>query len=83
MKKYKIVTYDLLGNDEDGYEINDCFSTETIELDPQNMSDFQIIQMMDFINPKDVEITSNSDIYTLYFQTIDTGKPLCMLQIME
>lgn len=35
MQTFDVITYDLWGNDRDGYEVNDAHKSGTIDIDPE------------------------------------------------
>jgi len=81
--RYKLYTYDLWGNDKDGYQINDYYEQSDIYevIDPDNDSD--LISMIDFTNPESIEINhSESCNDYIYFQT-HAGKPVCELRRID
>jgi hypothetical protein len=46
MTTYRLYSYDVCGNDADGYEVNDVFKTsETYELD-ESLTDSELIQSL-------------------------------------
>ena len=87
MQHYRLYTYDLWGNDEDGYEVNDVYRSTKIELDPVNMTDSEILDVMIkeeiFESIQNVEIAISSDDEVWYFVTKDQGKPLCELRLED
>lgn len=81
-ENFKLYTYDLHGNDTDGYTINDYYYQDTIQLqDIENLSDEDIIAEIDFLEPDKIEITLDSDNDHLYFANRKTGSPICELRI--
>lgn len=46
MSRYEVITYDLWGNDKDGYAVNDAFISGVISINAENMDDKQIIQAL-------------------------------------
>ena len=46
MPKYRLHTYDVWGNNIDGYQVNDCFRTSTIIEIPDSISDSGIIRKL-------------------------------------
>ncbi len=78
---YKLYTYDLWGNDEDGYDINDYYTHSDTFVITDDMTDKEVIALLDFNQPETIEIDSNySDSETFYFVDNVTGKPICELR---
>lgn len=81
-RRYKLCTYDVWGNADDGYDVNDIHETSTIvELDP-NASDAAILQALgDATGAK----TSNVEVDmpdedTVWLTDKRDGKPLAELR---
>jgi len=77
--KYEYISYDVWGNDADGYEVNQSFTTgEYINLDPYASDNEILVSLIkqDFIKDSisfdAVTITGESE-YSLYFDY--NGKP--------
>ncbi len=72
--KYRVYSYDVWGNEKDGYEVNDCFySGETTKLH-KGMTDNQIIKKLKkegiinkWIKNHCVSISGEEE-YSLYFE---------------
>lgn len=90
-KLYQVWTYDLWGNDEDGYEVNDRYKNEKVfipnrvldgsDLDLcKYLAEQDVIVLADSVKPEDIEITGESE-YTLYFSY--QGKPDFELERIE
>jgi hypothetical protein len=77
--RYQLYTYDVWGNEKDGYEVNNIFSTNAIyELD-ENMTDKEIVKALKDqglikkgIHTSSIEIDGEMD-YTLYFDDVKGG----------
>jgi hypothetical protein len=73
-KNYRLYTYDVWGNEKDGYEVNDCFKTsEVYEID-NDLSDKDLIKSLKTqglikkgIHAKSITIDGEPD-YTFYFE---------------
>lgn len=82
-KIFQVWTYDLWGNDEDGYTVNDRFKNEQVfipntVLDGSNvdlckyLAEQGTIVLTDTLKAEDIDINGESD-FTLYFEY--EGKP--------
>ncbi len=80
-KKFRLHTYDVWGNAEDGYDVNNTFRTpDVVELNPE-WSDREIFKAMQAAgllpDPSIVEIDNGaSDETRIEFQRKEDGKPL-------
>ena len=83
--KYELISYDVWGNDDDGYEVNQSYYTgQTVILDPDlyddQITDLLIIQGLIYESSRG-RITYDGDAeYSLYAECNDTGKPLFELR---
>lgn len=80
--KYRLITYDVWGNNEDGFYVNNRFRTETILDIPSEESDDKIIGVLkekgiltDKANKNNVQIDGESD-SVLFFTDSERGMPL-------
>lgn len=75
MKKYEIFDYDVWGNDEEGYSVNDVFQTGIVIY--TDTSKASICKKLGLDDPYkiDVDATHEGVIYIDY-----DGKPYCELQ---
>ena len=88
--KYNLYTYDLLGNDEDGFEVNDVYlNTSNIELDDCDLETdytlFAALKKQNLVNDTvgidklnldwQEDVNGNFTIYIDY-----DGKPACELR---
>lgn len=90
MPVYKIVTYDVWGNDESGYEVNAAYSTgctikvETDASDRVILKALQDIGYLLDIKASDLVIEGEdwgeSENYSLYLMDESNGKPLLELR---
>ena len=81
--KYKLYTYDLWGNEEDGFIINDYYAhSDTFEID-ENMTDEQIIELLEFVNPNSIMINEIGFPENIYFLLARNQKPLCELRLIQ
>lgn len=86
MKTYKVHTYDVWGNKNDGFEVNDVYpSCATIEL-PDDATDADIVRALKdvgVINAKcrtsSFEVDGETD-YTMYVNYLPIGYPVCELR---
>jgi hypothetical protein len=86
MNTYKLYTYDLWGNDKDGYTINDYYAQEIYEIS-EDLTDDQIFKMIGIKHQsrRHVEIDdaiSDHD-YALYIIRKKDNKPICELRRVE
>lgn len=82
--KYRLYIYDVWGNSEDGYEVNDKFPQCTIEVADINNDEAIFDALTDegyCING--VEINIEGDEQVLYFDSSIDGKPLAELRRVE
>lgn len=80
--KYKLYTYDLWGNEEEGFIINDYYS-QSIHVDIESdMTDEQIISLLNFTNPESIMIDEIGYPETIYFVT-HNQKPVCELRLIN
>lgn len=77
-KTYTLVTYDLWGNEEDGYQVNDKYAGETIELE-DDASDEDILKTINVSLDCDVDWQGLEACYI----SSSSGKPLCELLLKE
>jgi hypothetical protein len=86
--EYKVYTYDLWGNERDGFEVNDVYGTDLIAEINEDMTDKQIIQELKGIGLlkktcKDSEFHIYGDFnYELYIEYPEF-KPLCELRLIN
>jgi hypothetical protein len=73
--KYRLYTYDLLGNAKDGFEVNDVYRTSTVIEVQDDTSDRAINRR---IGGRGIVWDGEAG-YTLYGET-KTGKPVCELR---
>ena len=80
--KYKLYTYDLWGNDKDGYQINDYYGQDEFDIN-ESMTDKQIFKIIG-IKPQSQNHVEFDDHYidsdTLYIIAKKNSKPLCELR---
>ena len=75
VSQWRFYSYDVWGNEDEGYEVNDVFRTSSVFDIPDDATDEQILEIIEA--KKYVEIDNNvmaDDI--IYFQSSNTGKPL-------
>ena len=78
--KYQLITYDVWGNDTDGYKVNNAFTTSDYITLTGDETDDQILQIMidagisstDAIGK--IEFTGEHE-YSLYAEWVSNGKP--------
>ncbi len=84
--RYQLFTYDLWGNDKDGYQVNDLYRQDIFELDLDNMTDKEIFKAIG-IKPQSqnhVMFDNNCDMeYTLYIVAKKNHKPVCELRKLD
>ncbi len=85
--KYTLLTYDVWGNEKDGYEVNNTFSTgTTIEL-PTNASDKDIKRALrsyypNIMNAK-LKIEGDDTLICIDRDTQRCTRPLCELRVSD
>jgi len=83
---YRVCTYDLRGNECDGFQVNDVYRTDFIAEIDENMSDKQIIQELKNIGLlkktcKDSEFNIEGEFqYMLYIEYTQYLRPICELR---
>ena len=79
--KFHLHTYDVWGNPEDGYQVNDRYMRRAvIEIKLRPGKDYPTdLQLNRAIGLRNVEWSGESD-YTLYAESKLTGEPLCELE---
>ena len=82
--KYELLTLDVLGNDEDGYEVNDVYNKGIIEIedDLSNLSIIKAIENEGYINIKDLIIEDFCD-DSLICLDDKNGRPIFQLRKQE
>ena len=84
MNEYELYSYDVWGNEEDGYEVNDSYKIGKIELeDTEDNSIIEALKQFGFL--KDHALTSDFTIdgeneYTLYVNGEKNNYPYCELR---
>jgi len=79
---YQLFDYDVLGNEEEGFEINDVYAHDLWVTLQGNESDKEIIQLIH--NGDDIEIDHNcSDDETIEFVLRCNGKPVGRLSVLR
>ena len=87
IRRYELVTYDVWGNEKDGWEVNQSFSTG-IFINLVMGDDTELLQQMvdgDILTENhEVKIDNNSDDeYVLYLVNRFTEKPVAELRHVE
>jgi hypothetical protein len=85
MEVWRIYTYDVWGNANDGYEVNDVFRTSDIVEVASNADTATILAALDAANLIDAGYSelftideSNED--TIYFERSNDGKPVAEIR---
>ena len=77
MTKYEIVGYDVWGNEEYGYEVNDVVPTGiTIFTDTSRLS---LCEKLGLDNPYKIDVYVNEDVICIDYY----GKPYCELRKID
>ena len=81
MMRYEIIDYDVWGNEEDGWQVNQAFHTGRFVEIPEGATDAQIVRILqdegeikESIRPADVTIDGEEG-YSLYLEHAPTGRP--------
>ncbi|MCI0557141.1 MAG: hypothetical protein MN733_01500 [Nitrososphaera sp.] len=84
---FEVIDYDVWGNEDDGYYVNDVFSTgSTITL---NECEFESDVLLAKALAREVtwrdasELELDGDEYTIFVDELSTGKPLFELRLVE
>jgi len=87
MKQYRLWSYDVWGNADDGYEVNDQINYGIVEIEEDIPSDEDIVEALrgfylkDDITVDDVEI--DGDGQSIYVHDAEDGRPICVLELIE
>jgi len=86
MARYKLITYEVWGNDEDGYEVNNAhFTGDILELELELSHEATIEKLKEEgwipekVKSEDVRIDGEGE-YSLYFMYEPTGYPMFELR---
>lgn len=82
MSTYQLYTYDVWGNEEDGFEVNDVFKTgETYTFSTDEPTNEEICKALELQIPAEqVRIDAYEDV--MYLTNDMTGKPFCELRLI-
>jgi hypothetical protein len=86
MSRWNTILYDVWGNDEDGYEVNDCFAGPPIELEGEQHFDNAIVleKLMEsgfqHYGATVDDLTFDSDEDIIYINDAKNGKPILCIQ---
>lgn len=84
--RWNVITYDVLGNETDGYEVNDSHCVGYIELEEEDQYDDAIIVQKlvesEYLDPvvEVDELTFDGDEGIVYINEADSGYPLFCIQ---
>lgn len=83
--RWRLYTYDVWGNDEDGFEVNDVYRQSTVLEIPADADEDEIMDMMEAEDGPLVKGTceiprcfDTEDV--IYFERKDNGKPVCEIR---
>jgi hypothetical protein len=83
MIPWKWISYDVWGNENDGWEVNAAYSTSVVYRLPPEASDETILKTVWEDDSNEVEIESYSTEDTVYFVSKDDSKPLGEIRRLE
>jgi len=79
--RYEIIDYDVWGNEEDGWQVNQSFHTGRFVEIPEGARDYQIVRALknagvfrSRVQTADVRIDGEEG-YSLYLEDARTGRP--------
>lgn len=90
--KITIRVYDVWGDDEDGYTVNDSWDWSQKEIDDATWSDDDALTALvceslknwQSVKPEELEIANGSDDMTVYYDLEANGKPFCeVFKVLE
>lgn len=86
LQTYRLYTYDVWGNDNDGYEVNDVYrQSDTVEIDFRDWTDEQILAALKDAGIWDgvhtLGICMHSDSECIYIEDPKNGKPIAELRV--
>lgn len=85
VRSWKLWSYDVWGNEDDGYEVNDRFPHGVIEL-PANPTDEQITKALNknfFAKPqRSSTLEFDGDDMVIYVNRARDGYPICELDLI-
>jgi hypothetical protein len=81
LKKYTVVTYDLWGNNKEGYEVNGVYFSGSITIDP-DWDDKKILKAVRkmFDIPRGTVISGHGDRECIYLELEKNLKPVLELR---
>jgi hypothetical protein len=83
-RNWRLYTYDLWGNEEDGYEVNDVYRTPEILRFDAECTDAELLAYLESdagpLNPGECEIDATSDEDRIYIIAASDGHPVCELR---
>lgn len=86
MLTYTVLSLDVWGNEEDGFEVNDRCRVGTIDLDESLNSD-DVLRELDgagYVHASLCEVNDAiGDEYTLHIDSAQNGRPLLQLELQE
>ena len=79
--KFEVIEYEVWGNAEDGYDVNQAFHTYRYIEVSEKCTDGEILEALskDYSLPDDVSIFGESD-FTIYLEDAKDSKPLLELR---
>ena len=84
---YRIYGYDLFGNDDEGYEVNDVYRGPLVEFATickhEGPTDAQIREALAPYFALPAKIRTDGDDLAIYVDDPRTGKPLCELRLID
>ncbi len=76
MPKYQIRHYDVWGNEDDGWEVNNVFAQDEYYTWPLDAQEETILSDLGITEKDNIVIDPNSDETYIWFNCKLTGKPL-------
>jgi hypothetical protein len=80
--QYRLFTYDVWGNENDGWDVNDVFKSGVYFSTGVAHTDAELTNMLGDLMGLTLQIDVGSDENTIYFSD-ENGKPVCELRIEE
>ena len=80
--QYRVFTYDVWGNDNAGWDVNDVFKSSYYFSAGVEHTDAELTNMVGDLMGLQLQIDVGSDENTIYFSDLN-GKPVCELRIEE
>ena len=79
--RYRFWSYDVWGNENDGFEVNDVYSSMAVVNIDERISDEDICEIVKSWYGEKVVMDQGSDVDVMYFSSEANGQPICELRV--